>query len=141
MNEADIRFAERDKVFVMHMVEHGAAARIGRWWRTLPWRMRQLRFALHDKHDTNVILDINLSSRVVRHEGSPRPFSVARSFTIRRLSMSALVSNARSFDQSSLAPASVGSFPRRLHRRVLRCHVVPCSVWRLLDSFWAILFW
>ncbi|CAM9548601.1 unnamed protein product, partial [Pylaiella littoralis] len=31
------------EVFVAHLVDHGAAVVIQKWWRKLPWRMRRLR--------------------------------------------------------------------------------------------------
>lgn len=43
MEMTDIRFGAREEVFVAHLVEHGAAGIIQRWWRTLPRRMRRLR--------------------------------------------------------------------------------------------------
>lgn len=39
----DARFAIREEVFVAHLVDHGAAVVIQKWWRTLRWRMRRLR--------------------------------------------------------------------------------------------------
>lgn len=46
MELTDIRFGAREEVFVAHLVEHGAAGVIQRWWRTVPRRMRRLRYGL-----------------------------------------------------------------------------------------------
>lgn len=43
MELTDARFAIREEVFVAHLVDHGAAVIIQKWWRALPWRMRRLR--------------------------------------------------------------------------------------------------
>lgn len=43
MELTDARFAVRAEVFVAHLVDHGAAVVIQKWWHTLPWRMKRLR--------------------------------------------------------------------------------------------------
>lgn len=44
MEKMDIRFRYREEVFTIHLVQHGAAVRIQKWWRQLGCRMRALRW-------------------------------------------------------------------------------------------------